>query len=267
MDDLGSTLLEGMVNRQRFTHGEGEANSEGDSPLPYEDLKEINKEAIEDKARVQSPPRSPPQSPPRSPRSPRSPPRSPMAAVPCESEWTKHRVIDSSDQKQHNDSFLEKKQCLIEIRKMRSMGAYFPKMYTFEDDMNAMRQSLEMAKIELIQSNKDMRSKTGVKTARRILLAAVSILEFGTKKWNPLNLHLDGFGEYVMGNLSDYDNIFERLLEKYSGKGTMEPEVELLITLGTSAVMFHVSNKFVERACSSAPVTQAEPEVNRFEDN
>ena len=266
MEDLGSTVLEGMVNRQRFTHGDAaDMNSDDGTPLAYSDLKDMNKRVIEDKEPIQSPvsPRSPLRSPLRSP--PHSPPRSPPRS-PHESEWTKHRVIDPSEQNKCNDSFQEKKQCLIEIRKMRSMGAFFPKIYTFEDDINAMKQSLEIARIELVQTNKDMRSKAGVKTARRILLAAVSILEFGTKKWNPLNLHLDGFGEYVMGNLSDYDNIFERLLEKYSGKGTMEPELELLITLGTSAVMFHVSNKFVERACSSGPGAQAEPEVNRFEE-
>jgi len=260
-DDINSTFLDGMVNRQRFMQNDTDHhNTQGDRPdnedtiLSEDEMSNITDhvhehENIEDQIDEHLAEQVPPIQETKPICSTRAPPTE--ASI-----------------------FNEKKSCLVEIRRLRSRGAFFARQYTFEDDISDMKQGLELARIEMIQTNKDIRNKTGIKTARRILLAAVSVLEFGTKKWNPLNLHLDGFGEYVMTNLSDYDGIFERLLEKYAGKGTMEPELELLITLGTSAVMFHVSNKFVENACKAASTSapkgnteHADEDVNRFEDD
>ena len=49
-----------------------------------------------------------------------------------------------------------------------------------------------------------------------------------------------------MENVDDYDNIFERLHEKYAGKAEIAPEIELLLTLGGSAFMFHLTNSLLK---------------------
>lgn len=154
------------------------------------------------------------------------------------------------------DSFESKRECLMEIRRLRTDGAWFARPYTFEDNIPEMKQAIEMARIELSDKQTVVRNKAGIKTARRVLLAGVSILEFLHRKWNPLRLHLDGFGEYVMGNIDDYDNVFQRLIEKYQGSGQMPPEIELVVMLGTSAVMFHISNMFVSRAMGNTAPAQ-----------
>jgi hypothetical protein len=46
----------------------------------------------------------------------------------------------------------------------------------------------------------------------------------------------------------------------------MEPELELVIMLGTSMVMFHVSNKFVNNAMGNANIRPIDPEESRFEE-
>ena len=45
-----------------------------------------------------------------------------------------------------------------------------------------------------------------------------------------------------MENMDDYDNIFEKLHEKYADKADIAPELELLLTLGGSAFMFHLTS-------------------------
>ena len=42
----------------------------------------------------------------------------------------------------------------------------------------------------------------------------------------------------------DYDEIFEELYDKYKDAGKMPPEVRLVMTLGASAAMFHVTNTY-----------------------
>ena len=247
-NDLQSTFLENMANRQRFVSGNV---SDVESDV---DIERNDDDNVQD---VQS--------------------DHPQISNPNdEINATDDVVINFNNFREEpkpnkvstkEQVFAEKKQCLIEIRQLRSCGAHFSRQFTFEDDLFSMKEALELARIEITQRAKDGRTKSGVKTARRILMAAVSVLEFATKKWNPLKIQVDGFGEYVMSNIDDYDNVFERLLEKYSGKGTMEPELELIIMLGTSAVMFHVSNKFVNSAMGNARPSQVETEESRFDED
>jgi hypothetical protein len=49
-----------------------------------------------------------------------------------------------------------------------------------------------------------------------------------------------------MESVDDYDNIFVKLLEKYSSKAEVMPEIELLLTLGGSAFMFHLTNSLLK---------------------
>lgn len=225
--EIQSELLEVMANKQRFSE---EAHSPvGDQRSPSPDERESD--SVPDDMPYQQ-------------------------EVPCKEEPAS--TANDFEAKRHH---------LVEIRKLRSKGAFFARQFTFEDDITEMRHALELARIEVIDKTSQVRNKSGVKTARRVLLAGVSILEFLHRRWNPLNLHLDGFGEYVMSNIDDYDNVFQRLLEKYQGSGQMQPEIELIVMLGTSAVMFHISNMFVSRAMTStAPQTEPQgSDADRFD--
>ena len=57
-----------------------------------------------------------------------------------------------------------------------------------------------------------------VKFSRRTLVACVTGLEFLNKRYNPLEIQLDGWSESVMENVDDYDGVFEELHNKYKGK-------------------------------------------------
>lgn len=87
-----------------------------------------------------------------------------------------------------------------------------------------------------------------VKFSRRTMVACVTGLEFLNKRYNPLEIQLDGWSESVMENLDDYDGVFEELHNKYKGKMEVAPEVRLLMMLGGSAMMFHLTNSMFKAA-------------------
>jgi hypothetical protein len=87
-----------------------------------------------------------------------------------------------------------------------------------------------------------------VKFSRRMMVACVSGLEFLNKRYNPIDVHLDGWSESVMENLDDYDGVFEELYVKYKTKMNVAPEVKLIMMLGGSAMMFHLTNSMFKAA-------------------
>jgi hypothetical protein len=81
-----------------------------------------------------------------------------------------------------------------------------------------------------------------IKFSRRMLIACVTGLEFINKKYNPFEIQLEGWSENVMENVDDYDEVFEELYVKYRTKMHVAPEVKLIMMLGGSAMMFHLTN-------------------------
>jgi len=81
-----------------------------------------------------------------------------------------------------------------------------------------------------------------IRFSRRMLIACVTGLEFLNKRYNPFEIQLDGWSESVMENADDYDGVFEELYVKYRSKVSVAPEVKLIMMLGGSAMMFHLTN-------------------------
>ena len=87
-----------------------------------------------------------------------------------------------------------------------------------------------------------------VKFSRRMLIACVTGVEFLNKRYDPLNVQLEGWSESVMENVDDYDGVFEELYSKYKTKVNVAPEVKLIMMLGGSAMMFHLTNSMFKSA-------------------
>jgi len=81
-----------------------------------------------------------------------------------------------------------------------------------------------------------------VKFQRKMLIAFVTAIEFLNNKFDPFDVKLEGWSENVHEGIHDYDDIFEELHEKYKSKAKMAPELRLLLSLGGSAFMFHLTN-------------------------
>lgn len=88
----------------------------------------------------------------------------------------------------------------------------------------------------------------GVKFARRMLVACTTGLEFLNKRYNPFELQLEGWSENVHESIDDYDGVFEELIVKYRNSMHVAPEVKLIMMLGGSAMMFHLTNSMFKAA-------------------
>ena len=130
------------------------------------------------------------------------------------------------------------KQKLIYLRKLEALekkGIKLTKKYTMNDPLAEMQGEYEMIKSEKEKSN-------SVKFQGKMLMAAVSAIEFLNGKFDPFDIKIDGWGESVSENMEEYDDVFGELHEKYGGKTKMAPEIKLLFMLGGSAAMLHMTN-------------------------
>jgi len=87
-----------------------------------------------------------------------------------------------------------------------------------------------------------------IRFSRRMLVACVTGLEFLNKRYNPFEIQLEGWSESVMENVDDYNTVFEELYVKYRSKVTVAPEIRLIMMLGGSAMMFHLTNSMFKSA-------------------
>jgi hypothetical protein len=110
-----------------------------------------------------------------------------------------------------------------------------------ESSLDEMKGEYEMIISEKEKSN-------SIKFQGKMLMAAITGLEFLNNKFDPFDIKLDGFGEQVNENINDYDEIFSELHEKYKSKAKMAPELKLLFQLSGSAIMVHMTNTMFKSA-------------------
>ena len=80
------------------------------------------------------------------------------------------------------------------------------------------------------------------KLGAKILLTTVTALEFLNNKFDPFDLKLDGWSESIHENIDDYGEIFGELYEKYRTSTKVPPEIKLIMMIGGSAAMVHLTN-------------------------
>ena len=93
---------------------------------------------------------------------------------------------------------------------------------------------------DLIISEKE--KSNSVKFQGKMLMAAITGIEFLNNRFDPFDVKLDGWSEQLNENIDDYDEIFGELHEKYQSKAKMAPELKLLFQLAGSAIMIHMTN-------------------------
>jgi len=103
-----------------------------------------------------------------------------------------------------------------------------------------------------------------IKFQRRMLVACVTGLEFLNDKFDPFDLELNGWSQNIMENVEDYDGVFEELYNKYKTKVNVAPEVKLVLMVGGSAMMFHLTNSMFKAAVPNvSQVMKQNPELMR----
>lgn len=133
------------------------------------------------------------------------------------------------------ETLLEKFKVLRKLEEIERKGAKLTKKYSMESPLAEMQGEYEMIMAEKERSN-------SCKFQGKMLMAAITGLEFLNSKFDPFDVKLDGWAEQLNENIDDYDEIFGELHEKYKSKAKMAPELKLLFQLGGSAIMVHMTN-------------------------
>jgi hypothetical protein len=123
--------------------------------------------------------------------------------------------------------------CLLERLEKRGIKTH--KKFSMSSNYDEMKHEFDR-----LTSQREM--DQSVKFQRKMLIAFVTGIEFLNNKFDPFDAKLEGWSESVHEGINDYDDIFEELHEKYKSKSKMAPEIRLLLTLGGSAFMFHLTN-------------------------
>ena len=135
------------------------------------------------------------------------------------------------------DEMTEKKEILYQFDRLRSKGVKVPYDFNMNSNIHEMRSSYERIK-------REREIDASVRFQRKMMMGFVTGCEFLNTRYNPFSVELDGWSEQVHESVDDYDDIFEELHDKYKDSGSnMAPELRLLISLGGSAFMFHLTKK------------------------
>ena len=111
---------------------------------------------------------------------------------------------------------------------------------------------------------KEKELDNSIKFSRKMLMACVTGIEFLNNKFDPFDVKLDGWSESVHENVNDYDDVFEELHEKYKDRAKIAPELKLMLALGGSAFMFHLSNTMFKSQLPGADeILRQNPELVR----
>jgi len=145
------------------------------------------------------------------------------------------RELSDKPKLSNEEMLREKFKVLRKLEAIEHKGAKLTKKYSMESSLEEMQGEYEMIIAEKEKSN-------SCKFQGRMLMAAVTGLEFLNNRFDPFDVKLDGWSEQINENIDDYDEIFSELHEKYKSKAKMAPELKLLFQLGGSAIMVHMTN-------------------------
>jgi hypothetical protein len=136
---------------------------------------------------------------------------------------------------EQKDTLRERFSYLRKLEDLESKGVKLTKRYSMESSLEEMKGEYENIVSEKEKAN-------NVKFQGKMLMACITGIEFLNSKFDPFDIKLDGWAEQFSENITDYDEIFAELHEKYRNKAKLAPELKLLFQLGGSAIMLHMTN-------------------------
>lgn len=143
----------------------------------------------------------------------------------------KHKSISSMSPQEVKN---EKIDMIYKFKKLENQGIRTTMNYNMNSPLDDMRN-------EYMKLKKQREVENSVKFQRKMMMALITGAEFMNNRFDPFNVHLDGWSESVNEGINDYDEIFEELHEKYGGEAEVAPEIRLLLSLAGSAFMFHLT--------------------------
>ena len=145
------------------------------------------------------------------------------------------KTMSATPKLSQEDTLKEKFSILRKLEALESKGVKLTKRYSMESNFQEMKGEYEMIMSEKERSN-------SVKFQGKMLMAAITGVEFLNNRFDPFDIKLDGWSEQLNENIDDYDEIFGELHEKYKSKAKMAPEIKLIFQMAGSAIMVHMTN-------------------------
>lgn len=149
-----------------------------------------------------------------------------------------------------------KRELLYQFDRLEKKGVKIPRKFTLSS-------SLEEMKTEYERLKRDREVDAGIRFQRRMLMASVTGIEFLNERFDPFDFKLSGWSESIHENISDYDDVFEELYDKWKGSAKLAPELRLLFMVGGSAVWFHISNSMFKTMPGIDQVFKQNPDLRR----
>ncbi|CAM9204902.1 unnamed protein product [Pylaiella littoralis] len=159
--------------------------------------------------------------------------RSTQSSQECSSVQTDRLVREKK--KRRGELLHEKVEMLTRIANLSKNGFTATKKWDVKDDIDEIR-------YECYRMQRESNSKKSIKIMRRVLVTITTLVETGNAYFNPFNLRLGGFSESMMLNLDDYDDCFEQIHHKYSGRSSVGPEMQIMFTFMSAAIFHHAGN-------------------------
>ena len=151
------------------------------------------------------------------------------------------RQASTQPQMNKDELLREKFKFLRKLEALEKKGVELSKKYNMDSPLQEMQGEYETIIEEKAKNN-------SVKFQGNMLMACINGIEFLNGRFDPFDIKLDGWSEQVNENVTDYDEIFGELYDKYKSKATMSPELKLLFQLGGSAMMVHMTNTMFKSA-------------------
>ncbi len=134
------------------------------------------------------------------------------------------------------DVTMEKQASLLELQRLRQQGVNLSKNFTMEDSLQSMQ-------FEIRRHVMEMQEGRTLGLMRDGMSLFFTGLEMANQKFGPV-LDLNGWAAEVCKDKARFDPALARLYRKYYRRSQMSAEMELMMAVGASAVMYHMSRKF-----------------------
>lgn len=136
----------------------------------------------------------------------------------------------------------EKREILYQLSRLESKGIPVSQRFTMSDSLDDMRAELERLKL-------DREVDLSVRFQKRVLMTCVNGIELLNRTFDPFGIQLNGWSDSMHDSLGDYDEVLEDLHMKYRSHGVaMAPELKLLLMIGGSGVMFHMTASMFKKS-------------------
>ena len=151
----------------------------------------------------------------------------------------------------------EKTELINKLQRLEQRGFPVSRKFTMDNSLSEIKDEYN----RLLDARN---LEASLKFQRQMLMGAITGMEWLNGRFDPFDLKLEGWSESVHENIEDFDEIFEELYDKYKDKGKMSPEMRLVMAIGGSGFMCHVSNSFFRSKMPSMDdVLRRNPELAR----